>query len=161
VPICTNLYQFVPTKKWQCRKCCIVILFTSEKNNNNEPPYFQYLHIIGMKRSLDDGKFASHLPDRDNYEFDAFYARVENLRNLHFKWKFIADELGISYDLLRRWKSRNNFVDPYECTNIDDNELDVLVASLSEFQPNRGEVDIMSRLEAANIQYCVLIMKDE
>ena len=67
-----------------------------------------------------------------------FYAIVTHFRKLGYQWNKICAVLEVNEIFLRRWRKKNDFVDPMR-SEISDEDLDKLVAMFAEGHPQRGE----------------------
>lgn len=70
---------------------------------------------------------------------DVSIEKVEYLRGLQFSWTKIADILGISRSTLYRRLEQESIDLTCRYTNISENALDVVVASIKQAHPNDGE----------------------
>jgi hypothetical protein len=71
---------------------------------------------------------------------------VDYLRCLNMNWSQIARDLSVGRTWLTEWRRDNNYQDPCQQTNISDDDLDVVVASIMSNHAARGEVFLKSEL---------------
>jgi hypothetical protein len=91
----------------------------------------------------------------DPVDIANFSESVKFLRAMGYKWKTICSELFVNERFMRRWREKNNFVDPQRAL-ITDDQLDDLVSSYVKDHPKRGEVMLDGCLAAAK---CVVTRK--
>lgn len=84
------------------------------------------------------------------FEATLLSAELDKLRFLGLNWVDCSNRLEIPERSLRRWREEYEYEDPQHC-DLDDDELDELVAEVSFDHPERGVQMVLSKLAVNHV----------